>query len=203
MRSTEEILLEGIRAGQFGGESKPHGDHAMGFVAFSGNPEVEFVGHVVDIGSGAGLPALILADAYPQTTWTLIERRSGRTGLLSRAIHRLGLKDRMEVVAEDAAVAGRGSLRASADWVTARSFGPPGDTAECAAPFLRSGGQLLTSEPFDSDIHTRWPVDGINRAGLAFVDEWRTEAGRYVRFTRTGSDIEDIPRKGARKKPLF
>ena len=203
MRTTEEILLEGIRAGQFGGESKPHGDHAMGFVAFSGVDENPFVGHVVDIGSGAGLPALILADAYPETTWTLIERRSGRTDLLARAIHRLGLKDRMEILAEDAAVAGRGELRGMADWVTARSFGPPGDTAECAAPFLRPGGQLLTSEPFNSDIESRWPRSGLERAGLAFIDEWRTEAGRYVRFSRVDVTIDDIPRKGARKKPLF
>ena len=203
MRSTEEILLEGIRAGQFGGESKPHGDHAMGFVAFSADPEMDFVGHVVDIGSGAGLPALILADAYSETTWTLVERRSGRTGLLARAIHRLGMTDRVHVLAEDAAVAGRGELRGTADWVTARSFGPPGDTAECAAPFLRPGGHLLTSEPFDSDIHSRWPESGLERAGLSFVDEWHTEVGRYVRFARTTARIEDIPRKGARKKPLF
>ena len=203
MRSTEEILLEGIRAGQFGGESKPHGDHAMGFVAFSADPTTEFIGHVVDIGSGAGLPALVLADAFPDTTWTLVERRSGRTDLLARAIQRLGMQDQVRIVAEDAAVVGRGGLRGCADWVTARSFGRPGDTAECAAPLLREGGQLLTSEPFDSPVEQRWPTSGLARVGLTHLGEWTTDAGRYARFVRTTAEIDDLPRKGARKKPIF
>ena len=203
MRSIEGILREGIQAGQFGGDIKPHGDHAVGFVAFSSDPHAEFSGHVIDIGSGAGLPALVLADRFVSTTWTLIERRSGRTALLRRAMKRLGLEDRIEVRTDDAAVLGRHELRGTADWVTARSFGPPGDTAECAAPLLRPGGHLLTSEPFDSDIEHRWPNEGLLRCGLAFVDEWQTEAGRYVRFQRTDDAIDDLPRSGARKRSLF
>ena len=163
MRSIDVILLEGIRAGQFGGESKSHGDHAMGFVRFSDDAEADFRGHVVDIGSGAGLPALVLADAFPQTTWSLIERRRGRTELLTRAVHRLGLDNRVEVIAADVAVAAHGPLRAQADWVTARSFGPPGDTAECGSAFLRPGGSLLylnlSMESFMSDGQRRaWRV---------------------------------------------
>lgn len=203
MRAAEVVLLEGIRAGQFGGESKPHGDHAMGFVCFSDDAERDFQGHVVDIGSGAGLPALILADAFPQTTWSLIERRQGRTELLIRAIHRLGMDDRMEVLPVDAAVAAHGPLRGHADWVTARSFGPPGDTAECGAPFLRPGGSLLVSEPFDAEVQKRWPEDGLTSAGLSFVQSWTTEFGRYARFQRSGDAIPTLPRQGARKKLLF
>jgi hypothetical protein len=203
MRSPEEILLEGIRAGQFGGESKPHGDHAMGFVAFLDDPVMEFKGHVVDLGSGAGLPALILADAFTDTTWSLIERRSGRTDLLFRAIQRLEMTDRVSIVDADAAVAGRSELRGTADWVTARSFGPPSDTAECAAPFLRPGGMLLTSEPFDTNVADRWPATGLSRVGMCFEAEWSTPSGRYVRLQRSEASIDDIPRPGARKKRLF
>ncbi len=203
MRPIDELLREGILAGQFGGESKPHGDHAMGFVAFSDDPKSEFVGHVVDIGSGAGLPSLVLADAYPLTTWTLVERRVGRTDLLRRAIQRLELGDRIEVRSEDVAIAARSSLRETADWVTARSFGPPADTAECAAPFLRAGGHLLTSEPFDSDVSDRWPSEGLACTNLQWVGEWTTEAGRYIRFIRGTTPIDDLPRKGSRKRLLF
>ncbi len=203
MRPIDELLREGIIAGQFGGENKPHGDNAMGFVAFSDDPDKTFVGHVVDIGSGAGLPALVLADAFPNTTWTLVERRVGRTDLLRRAVHRLGMDDRVEIRSEDVAVAARSELRGCADWVTARSFGPPGDTAECAAPFLRAGGQLLTSEPFDGDIPGRWPAAGLDRVDLEFAGDWTTSAGRYIRLTRGDGSIDDLPRKGSRKKLLF
>ena len=203
MRPIDELLLEGIRAGQFGGESKPHGDHAMGFVAFSDEPEAAFVGHVVDIGSGAGLPALVLADAYPDTTWTLVERRAGRTDLLRRAVQRLEMSDRVEVRPEDVTTAARSTLRGSADWVTARSFGPPADTAECAAPFLRPGGRLLTSEPFDGELADRWPAAGLARVDLQLDGEWQTDAGRYIRLVKGDGLIEDLPRKGSRKRLLF
>lgn len=203
MRSTEEVLLEGIRAGQFGGEIKPHGEHAMGFVAFLDDPATEFVGRVVDIGSGAGLPGLILADAFENTLWSLIERRSGRTELLARAVRRLEISDRVDVVTADVSVAARGALRGTADWVTARSFGPPGDTAECAAPFLRVGGSLLVSEPNDYEMEQRWPSAGLEQTGLAYAETWTRPSGRYARFTRIDKDLADLPRRGARKTPLF
>jgi 16S rRNA (guanine527-N7)-methyltransferase len=133
----------------------------------------------------------------------LIERRQGRTELLSRAVHRLGMHNRITVVAEDAAVAGWSSLRGSADWVTARSFGPPGDTAECASPFLRPGGSLLVSEPRAGEVHDRWPQAGLERTGLEFSQSWTTHSGKYVRLRRTAQEIPDLPRRGARKTLLF
>ena len=203
MRSLDELLREGIDTGQFGGEIKPHGEHALGFVSFSDDPTATFRGHVVDIGSGVGLPALVLAEAFPETTWTLVERRAGRCELLARAVKRLGFADRVEVRSEDVTSTARSSLRESADWVTARSFGSPGDTAECAAALLVEGGELLTSEPIDGDLETRWPEAGLSRVDLSFVDDWRTDHGRFARFRRGGGAIPDVPRRGSRKRPLF
>ena len=202
MRPIAELLREGIAAGQFGGDLEPHGDHAMGFFAFSGGDAVESA-HIVDIGSGAGLPALVLAEAYPETSWTLIERRSGRTDLLRRGVHRLGMNDRVSVIAEDVNAVGHGPLRASAQFVTARSFGSPADTAECAGAFLESGGSLLTSEPKDGDRETRWPTEQLRELGFVFAEEWTTPSGRYMRFQRNEVEIDHLPRSGARKTPLF
>lgn len=197
----ELILAEGIRAGQFGGSIEPHGDHAMGFVHFLGGTPLR--GSAVDLGSGAGLPALVLAVAFPETTWTLIERRAGRTDLLRRAVHRLELLDRVDVITGDAAIVGWTDLRGKADWVTARSFGTPGDTAEVAAPLLRAGGSLLVSEPIDSKLETRWPSAGLERCGLVMAEEWIIPSGRYLRMERTTDEIATLPRKGARKTPVF
>lgn len=195
------LLREGIAAGQFGGPIEPHGHHAMGFLHFSA-PE-RFGGRVVDLGSGAGLPALVLAAAVPDSSWTLIERRGGRAELLGRAIHRLGLQQRVTVLEAEAAIVAWGELRGQADWVTARSFGPPAATAELGAPMLRAGGSILTSEPRDADLTARWPSTGLDRCGLTLAEEWMTEYGRYVRLERTQTPIDSIPRKGARKRPLF
>lgn len=203
MRPAEVVLQEGIRARQIGGSIEPHGDHAMGFVAFLSDTQ-EFQGHCIDLGSGVGLPGLILADAFPATTWTLVERREGRTDLLRRGIRRLGLADRVEVFSGDAVDAARSSLRQQADWVTARSFGPPADTAECASGFLRVGGGLLTSEPFEGDVSQRWPANTVEEStGLQLTDEWSTADGRYLRLVRTQRELPLLPRAGARRNPLF
>jgi len=202
MRSYELILQEGIRAGQFGGSIEPHGDHAMGFVAFS-DVQTVIDGLNVDIGTGAGLPGLVLAEALPGTRWLLIDRRVGRIDLLRRAIRRLELDDRVTVLSGDVAAVGRGEWRGQAGLVTARSFGPPGDTAEVAAPLLRPGGSLVVSEPPESEMAVRWPEDGVERCGLERTETWSTKAGTYIRLTRTNRVIEDLPRSGARKTPLF
>jgi len=201
MRDPELVLQEGLRAGQFGDKGKPHGDHAMGFVCFP--DDTAFTGHVVDLGSGAGLPGLILADAHPETTWLLVERRTSRADLLRRAIRRLELTDRVTVSGEDAKIVGWSPARGQSDWVTARSFGPPGLVAEMAAPLLRSGGFLVVSEPHDTQIEVRWPTEPLRGCGLIHRDTWTTDAGRYVRFERTDEDLPRLPRKGANKRPLF
>lgn len=203
MRSYELILREGIQAGQFGGSIEPHGDHAMGFVAFSDAATATAGAVNIDIGTGAGLPGLVLAEALPKTHWLLVDRRSGRIDLIRRAIKRLGLEDRVTAVAVDVADLGRGEWRGQAGVVTARSFGPPGDTAEAAAPLLRPGGSLIVSEPPGEEDPNRWPEAGLRRCGLAHHERWSTPSGTYIRFLRTDDGIDDLPRKGARKHPLF
>ena len=123
--------------------------------------------------------------------------------MLVRGIHRLGFTDRVEVSGEDAKVVGWSHHRGTADWVTARSFGPPALTAEMAAPLLRSAGFLVVSEPHDTIVDLRWPTEPLRACGLSFVQEWTTEAGRYLQFQRTADELSRLPRKGANKKPLF
>lgn len=202
MTDLDELLREGLASGQIGGSLADHGRHSLGFAA---SPDAGFVfgGTVVDLGSGVGLPAFVLADAYPQTLWVLIERRSGRADLLKRAVARLRWEDRVEVVSVDAAVAGRTALRGRADVVTARSFGPPSTVAELGAPLLAPGGSLVVSEPRDADPENRWPIDGLTRCGLRLIESWETNAGSYVRLRRTDEPIGDLPRPGARKRALF
>jgi len=49
--------------------------------------------HVLDVGSGAGLPAIPLAIERPDLTLTLAERRAKRAAFLDLAAARLGLKN--------------------------------------------------------------------------------------------------------------
>lgn len=121
----------------------------------------------VDLGSGAGLPGLVLALALPHSTWVLVEAMDRRAGPLVDAVNHLDLADRVTVWrgrAEE--FARKVDYRGRADLVTARGFSGPAATAECAAPLLRPGGVLAVSEPPDSD-GSRWSPQGLAELGLA------------------------------------
>ena len=90
-----------------------------------------------DLGSGAGLPGLVLAVAVPACRFVLVESRSKRAGFLELVVARLELSN-AEVAhgrAED--------LSTPADLVTARAFAPLERTWSVAHPLLRRGGRLV------------------------------------------------------------
>jgi 16S rRNA (guanine527-N7)-methyltransferase len=96
---------------------------------------------VTDVGSGAGLPGLVLAIARPDLTVTLVESMARRTAFLVDAIRYLRLSDAVTVEhcrAED--VVGR---IAPAEVVTARALAPLDRLAGWCLPVVRVGGRVL------------------------------------------------------------
>ncbi|MCB1890249.1 MAG: class I SAM-dependent methyltransferase [Rhodocyclaceae bacterium] len=113
-------------------------------------------GTLADLGSGGGLPGLVIAVARPDLQVTLVERRQQRADLLRRAVAALELGDRVVVHGEDVATLARVAA-GTFSVVTARSFAAPAVTAKWASVLLREGGLLLVSEPPEPDP-ARWPV---------------------------------------------
>lgn len=96
---------------------------------------------VTDVGSGAGLPGLVLAVARPDLTVTLLEPMARRTAFLTEVIEQLGLSGTVTVHrgrAEE--VAGR---LQPADVVTARALAPLHQLAAWCLPLARVGGRVL------------------------------------------------------------
>lgn len=129
---------------------------------------------LADLGSGGGLPGLVIAVRRPDLVITLIERRHSRADLLSRAIRGLQLDDRVTVLADDVRTLAERSPH-SFDVVTARSFAAPAITARWAGRLLRPGGVLVVSEPPEESAD-RWADSVLGAAGL--VDRGRDEGVR-------------------------
>jgi precorrin-6B methylase 2 len=154
----------------------------------------------LDLGSGGGVPGLPLILAYPRTRWTLVDAWQARCDHLVRAVHALGVDDRVAVMHARAEAAGRGPLRTAADVVVARSFGPPPSTAECAGPLLRRGGRLVVSVAEEAT----WPA-AIPEVGLLAERSWQTPSGAFRSYVRTGDVDVRFPRRPSaqRRSPLF
>jgi len=97
---------------------------------------------VVDVGSGAGLPGIVLAVARPDLRITLVEPLARRTAFLSEAVTTLGLEATVQVVrgrAEDVV----DGPPAGADVVTARAVASLDRLVGWCLPLARTGGRLL------------------------------------------------------------
>jgi 16S rRNA (guanine527-N7)-methyltransferase len=102
-------------------------------------PLLEAGASVGDVGSGAGLPGLVLAIARPDVTMTLIEPMERRCDWLRGEADRLGLENVRVVRARAEDVADELVL----DQVTARAVSALSKLIPLTVPLVRSGGQLI------------------------------------------------------------
>jgi 16S rRNA (guanine527-N7)-methyltransferase len=93
--------------------------------------------HVLDLGSGAGLPGVPVAVARPDLDVTLAEPRRARAAFLELTIERLLLPN-VRVFAGPA-----GELDAGFDVCLARGFGDVGRTWTVASGLLNPSGQVI------------------------------------------------------------
>lgn len=98
-----------------------------------------FSGRVGDVGSGAGLPGLVLAIARPDVDWVLIEPMERRVAWLSEQVELLGLSN-VEVLRARAEDWKRGPVL---DAVTARAVSALRTLVPITAPLVREGGELI------------------------------------------------------------
>ncbi|MDQ4214814.1 16S rRNA (guanine(527)-N(7))-methyltransferase RsmG [Microbacterium sp. ASV81] len=97
-----------------------------------------FSGSVADVGSGAGLPGIVLAIARPDVSWTLIEPMERRVTWLDEQVAALDLSN-VTVVRGRAEEVG---LSATFDMVTARAVSALRTLIPWTAPLVRNGGEL-------------------------------------------------------------
>ncbi|QBI56739.1 16S rRNA (guanine(527)-N(7))-methyltransferase RsmG [Streptomonospora litoralis] len=163
---------------------------------------------VVDIGSGAGLPGVVLGILRPDLSVTLLEPLLRRTVFLRECIEDLGLPN--VEVRRGRAEEVHAHLRA--DIVTARAVAPLPRLAAWALPLLRKGGSLLAlkGEQAESelaeargDLSAQRPcVADVIRVGRGKVEPATT----VVRVTVTsesdhsGASKPRRPSGGSRKK---
>lgn len=203
-RAVLEMVLERSRGLGFLGPGPVavHLANASAFLGAVGDRR----GRVLDLGSGGGVPGLVIGVARPDLELVLLDASQRRTTFLRRAVVELAITDRIEVVrgrAED--IARDPAHRGRYDVVTARSFGPPAVTLECGLGFLRGpGGSLFVSEPPDADPD-RWPAPALREMAVVPGPLVRRGGGSVRRLDVVGDVPDRIPRRVGvpARRPLF
>ncbi len=137
-------------------------------------------GRVGDVGSGAGLPGLVLAIARPDSHLVLIEPMERRVEWLTEEAARLGLTN-VSIIrsrAEDA------RLEVPLDQVTARAVTALAKLIPATRPLLGRGGEMLFLKGARVDEEVTAAAAVIRKARLKDVDVLTLGAGITPEATR-------------------
>lgn len=153
---------------------------------------------VVDVGSGAGLPGIVLALARPDLHVDLVEPLQRRAAFLAEAVELLGV--------DATVVRGRAeerSVRAAvgeADVVTSRAVAPLGRLVGWCAPLARPGGRLLAMKGVSVTAELERDGATIARAGLSKVRVRECGGGVLEQPSRVVEGVCNVGRKVKRAR---
>ena len=125
-----------------------------------------------DIGSGAGLPGIVIALARPDLSVTLIEPLERRVSFLNEAVAGLNLEiNKIEVIRGRAQ-----DVKKSADFVTARAVAPLEKLKKMSWHMVKTGGSLLAMKGESASSE----MEGVKGATLHEITLEGIELGRIV-----------------------
>lgn len=121
--------------------------------------------HVVDIGSGAGLPGIVWALLRPDVRVTVVEPLLRRMSFLEEVVDDLRLPNVETCRSRAQEVAGE--LRA--DVVASRAVAPLAKLADWCLPLLTPGGQMWAMKGRSAETEMMTAMLDLQRAGAAEV----------------------------------
>jgi 16S rRNA (guanine527-N7)-methyltransferase len=149
---------------------------------------------VCDLGSGAGLPGIVLAIARPDVRVTLVEPLLRRTSFLDEVVLELGL-DTCEVRRDRAE---RLHGRVAFDVVTSRAVAPLPKLLDWSVPLVAPGGAVIAMKGSRASEEVAAAAGTLRRLGCARPEVLELGAGAparleppttVVRVVRVGTDV--------------
>jgi 16S rRNA (guanine527-N7)-methyltransferase len=164
---------------------------------------------IADLGSGAGLPGLVLAAALPGARIDLIESVDRKCAFLRQAIERMRLGN-ATVVCQRSEAWAAGEGRETYEVVTARAVGSLATLAELASPLLRDGGVLAAwkgarSDEEEAEVLRAGDRLAMEPAEIRSVRPYPQSRDRHIHLLRkNGPTPNGLPRRPgmATKRPF-
>ncbi len=106
---------------------------------------------LLDLGTGAGLPGMVLAIACPDDRVFLLDATGKKVAFLDHVVEELGLKNTTTIHARAEEIAHQPRYRNAFDVVTARAVSTLSALLELGLPFLKMDGHLVLPKGIDID----------------------------------------------------
>jgi len=148
---------------------------------------------VVDVGSGGGLPGLVLAIVMPDSQITLIESTGKKAKFLKDTVDQLGLNN-VRVRSERAEILGAKELRECNDVVVSRAVSRLPSLLEFCLPMVRLGGHFVAIKGEQAAAEVAASVHALGELRGVVIDQVRTPTGTLVVVEKTGLTPKRYPR---------
>lgn len=163
---------------------------------------------LIDVGTGAGFPGMVLAIARPDVRITLLDSLQKRLFFLDDVRDALGLEN-VQTIHSRAEDGARTALREAFDYAVARAVAPLNILCEYCLPYVRVGGSFLAMKGRSADEELAAAMNAVGVLGGELFEKHLFtlgEAGeRGIVVIRKKSQTPDAyPRKSKaiQKKPL-
>lgn len=180
--------------------------HFIDSLLLSCHPEVK--GKLVDVGTGAGFPGMIVKIDKPEVEVTLMEPTGKRVRFLQEVA--IALDVSVDIVKERAEEAARKQWRESFDVATARAVAALPTLCEYCLPLVRVGGFFIAMKGSDAALEVKAAENAMQKLGgkLDKIQEFSLPDGslRSLVFIKKVENTPKIyPRNGGTiaKKPLL
>ncbi|KAK3128839.1 hypothetical protein QOZ80_6BG0467030 [Eleusine coracana subsp. coracana] len=141
----------------------------------SGGGDIDGVS-LIDVGSGAGLPGLILAVARPSWRFTLLESMRKRCTFLEHAVEVMGLSN-VNVVCDRAENVGQSlDYREAYDIAAARAVAELKVLAEYCLPLVRVGGLFVAAKGHDPHEEIENAKSAVQKLGASMLELCNVES---------------------------
>jgi 16S rRNA (guanine527-N7)-methyltransferase len=176
-------------------------------------PQLATATRIADVGSGAGLPGIVLAASLPRARVDLIESAAKKCAFMQEALAETGIANARVIAArsEDwAATSPPDGGREAYEAVTIRAVGSLATDAELASPLLRAGGVLVVWKGArraaeEAGVAAAVPELGMELADVMPVAPYPGSRNRHIYVLRKAGPTPDgLPRRPglAAKRPL-
>jgi 16S rRNA (guanine527-N7)-methyltransferase len=163
-------------------------------------PQLAAALRIADVGSGAGLPGLVLAAALPGASVDLIESVGRKCEFIRLAGDRMAMSN-ARAICERSETWAEGGGREAYDAVTARAVGRLATLAELASPLLTDGGVLVAwkgrrDPDEESELERAAARLAMDPVEVRWVGPYAGSRHRHLHLLRkAGPTPEDLPRR--------
>jgi SAM-dependent methyltransferase len=127
-------------------------------------PKLERGGHVIDVGCGHGAATILMAQAFPASTFLGVDYHEASIAVARRRASAAGVADRVSFEVADAGSLPSGSADLVAMFDCLHDMGDPESAARAALGVLKDDGTLMVVEPMAGDR----TEDNLNVVGRVF-----------------------------------